>query len=228
MKIFDKFFEKIYDKDIALTGMTEELFAVYVNKLYDNKKNILIVTSNLVESNSLYRSISNYTDNVYLFPMDDFLTSEAMAISPDLMVTRLETMGAISNGSPSIVITNLMGYLRYLPTKKEYLKSVLSLKVNDEISPKELVERLTNIGYLRTTLVTKTGEIGVRGFVIDIFPLGESNPVRLEFFGDTIDSIRYFDGKSQKSLNEIKSIEIYPYTEIMILLLMKKKEILSI
>ena len=206
MKIFDKFFEKIYDKDIALTGMTEELFAVYVNKLYDNKKNILIVTSNLVESNSLYRSISNYTDNVYLFPMDDFLTSEAMAISPDLMVTRLETMGAISNGSPSIVITNLMGYLRYLPTKKEYLKSVLSLKVNDEISPKELVERLTNIGYLRTTLVTKTGEIGVRGFVIDIFPLGESNPVRLEFFGDTIDSIRYFDGKSQKSLNEIKSI----------------------
>lgn len=214
MKIFDNFFEKIYDKDIALTGMTEELFGIYVNKLYDNKKNILIVTSNLVESNSLYRSISNYTDNVYLFPMDDFLTSEAMAISPDLMVTRLETMEAISKGSPSIVITNLMGYLRYLPTKKEYLKSVLSLKVNDEISPKELVERLTNIGYERTTLVTKTGEIGVRGFVIDIFPLGESNPVRLEFFGDTIDSIRYFDGKSQKSLNEIKSIEIYPYTEI--------------
>ena len=214
MKVFDNFFEKIYDKDIALTGMTEELFGIYVNKLYDNKKNILIVTSNLVESNSLYRSISNYTDNVYLFPMDDFLTSEAMAISPDLMVTRLETMEAISKGSPSIVITNLMGYLRYLPTKKEYLKSVLSLKVNDEISPKELVERLTNIGYERTTLVTKTGEIGVRGFVIDIFPLGESNPVRLEFFGDTIDSIRYFDGKSQKSLNEIKSIEIYPYTEI--------------
>ena len=214
MKIFDNFFDEIYDKDIALTGMTEELFSIYVNKLYNNKKNILIVTSNLVESNSLYRSISNYTDNVYLFPMDDFLTSEAMAISPDLMVTRLETLKEISGGKPSIVITNLMGYLRYLPLKKEYLKSTLSLKVNDEISPKELVERLTNIGYLRTTLVTKTGEIGVRGFVIDIFPLGESNPVRLEFFGDTIDSIRYFDGKTQKSLNEIKSIEIYPYTEI--------------
>ena len=214
MKVFDNFFEKIYDKDIALTGMTEELFAVYVNKLYSNNKNVLIVTSNLVESNSLYRSISNYTDNVYLFPMDDFLTSEAMAISPDLMVTRLETMEAISKGKASIVITNLMGYLRYLPTKEEYLKNLLSLKVNDEISPKELVERLTNIGYERTTLVTKTGEIGVRGFVIDIFPLGESNPIRLEFFGDTIDSIRYFDGKTQKSLNEIKNIEIYPYTEI--------------
>ena len=214
MKVFDNFFEKIYDKDIALTGMTEELFAVYVNKLYDSKKNILIVTSNLVESNSLYRSINNYVDNVYLFPMDDFLTSEAMAISPDLMVTRLETMEAISKDSPAIVITNLMGDLRYLPTKKEYLKGCLSLKVNDEISPKELVEKLTNIGYERTTLVTKTGEIGVRGFVIDIFPLGESNPVRLEFFGDTIDSIRYFDGKSQKSLSEINSVDIYPYTEI--------------
>ena len=214
MKIFDNFFEKIYDKDIALTGMTEELFAVYVNKLYDSKKNILIVTSNLVESNSLYRSISNYVDNVYLFPMDDFLTSEAMAISPDLMVTRLETLKEVSSGKASIVITNLMGYLRYLPLKKEYLRSALSLKVNDEISPKELVEKLTNIGYERTTLVTKTGEIGVRGFVIDIFPLGESNPIRLEFFGDTIDSIRYFDGKSQKSLSEINSVDIYPYTEI--------------
>ena len=214
MKVFDNFFEKIYDKDIALTGMTEELFAVYVNKLYDSKKNILIVTSNLVESNSLYRSISNYVDNVYLFPMDDFLTSEAMAISPDLMVTRLETLKEVSSDKPSIVITNLMGYLRYLPLKKEYLKSTLSLKVNDEISPKELVEKLTNIGYERTTLVTKTGEIGVRGFVIDIFPLGESNPIRLEFFGDTIDSIRYFDGKSQKSLSEINSVDIYPYTEI--------------
>ena len=214
MKVFDNFFEIIYDKDIALTGMTEELFAVYVNKLYDSKKNILIVTSNLVESNSLYRSISNYVDNVYMFPMDDFLTSEAMAISPDLMVTRLETLKEVSSDKPSIVITNLMGYLRYLPLKKEYLKSTLSLKVNDEISPKELVEKLTNIGYERTTLVTKTGEIGVRGFVIDIFPLGESNPIRLEFFGDTIDSIRYFDGKSQKSLSEINSVDIYPYTEI--------------
>ena len=214
MKVFDNFFEKIYDKDIALTGMTEELFAVYVNKLYDSKKNILIVTSNLVESNSLYRSISNYVDNVYLFPMDDFLTSEAMAISPDLMVTRLETLKEVSSNKPSIVITNLMGYLRYLPVKKEYLKSTLSLKVNDEISPKELVEKLTNIGYERTTLVTKTGEIGVRGFVIDIFSLGESNPIRLEFFGDTIDSIRYFDGKSQKSLSEVNSVDIYPYTEI--------------
>ena len=214
MKILDNLFDKIYSEDVALTGMTEELFAVYVDKLYDNKKNILIVTSNLVESNSLYRSISNYTDNVYLFPMDDFLTSEAMAISPDLMVTRLETLKEISSDRPSIVITNLMGYLRYLPLKKEYLKGKLSLKVNNEISPKELVEKLINIGYERTTLVTKTGEIGVRGFVIDIFLLGESNPVRLEFFGDTIDSIRYFDGKNQKSLNEIKSIDIYPFTEI--------------
>ena len=124
MKVFDNFFEKIYDKDIALTGMTEELFAVYVNKLYDNKKNTLIVTSNLVESNSLYRSISNYVDNVYLFPMDDFLTSEAMAISPDLMVTRLETLKEVSSGNHFIVITNLMGYLRYLPLKKEYLKQI--------------------------------------------------------------------------------------------------------
>ena len=214
MNIFDTFFDKIYMGEVALTGMTEELFSLYVNKLFNKKRNILIVTSSLVESNNLYKSISNYIDNVYLFPMDDFLTSEAMAISPDLMVTRLETLKAISSNEYSVVITNLMGYLRFLPLRMEYLKAKLYLKINDEINPSDLVNKLINIGYERTSLVTKTGEIGVRGFVIDVFPLGESNPIRLEFFGDTIESIRYFDANTQKSLMSLKEVNIYPFSEI--------------
>ena len=127
MNLFANMFDKIYTENVALTGMTEELFSIYVNKLLENNNSALIVTSSLVEANNLYHSISNYTDSVYLFPMDDFLTSEAMAISPDLMVNRLETLKEISGKDKSIVITNLMGYLRFLPLKEEFLKAKIQL-----------------------------------------------------------------------------------------------------
>ena len=72
-----------------------------------------------------------------------------------------------------------------------------------------MVDNLYEIGYEKETLVTKPGEIGVRGFILDIFPLNEENPIRIEFFGDTVESIRYFDPESQKSLKNIDNIEIY-------------------
>ena len=213
MRLFDNLFDKIYTDDVALTGLTSELFSLYVNEL-NKKRNVLIVTSSLIEANNLYQSISNYTSSVFLFPMDDFLTSEAMAISPDLMITRLETLQSVASVSNAIIITNLMGYLRFLPTKNEYINSILSLTIDDIIEPQKLVEKLFRLGYSRTTLVTKTGEVGVRGFVIDVFPIGEDNPVRIEFFGDQIESIRYFDITTQKSLEKINKISIYPCTEV--------------
>ena len=77
----------------------------------------MLLTNTLYEANTYYDQIKTYIDEVCLFPMDDFLTSVAVAISPDLKVTRLETLELLKNG-PKIVITNLTGYLRYLPSKK--------------------------------------------------------------------------------------------------------------
>lgn len=211
MNVLKELFPQLETKNVALDNMTEELFSIYVKELLEEKQeSILLVTSTLMEANKLLTSISNYTSQVFLFPMDDFLTSEAIAISPDLLITRLETLKEISKGDPLIVITNLMGYLHFLPEKKRYDHSILTLKQDMEITHQELTQKLLSLGYKRETLVTKTGEIGVRGFIIDIFPLGENHPVRLEFFGDTIDSIRYFDEKTQKSSQSIKEIEIYP------------------
>jgi len=205
-----------YKENISLAGMTDELFSVYVNNLYNSDKNIVIVTSTLYEANKLYESISNYTEDVLLFPMDDFLTSEAMAISPDLMINRLEVINSLLRNKKQILVTNLMGYLRYLPSKDTYKKNVIKLKVNIEIDPKKLINDLVNSGYNRETIVTKTGEFGVRGFVVDIFPISFKNPVRIEFFGDEIESIRYFDEETQKSIENIDEIEIYPYTEFLL------------
>ena len=146
-----------------------------------------------------------------------FLTSEALAVSPELMINRLETINKIINSDKNIVITNLMGYLRYLPTRETYEKATLSLKVGDVISPSKLVDRLVSIGYSRDTIVNKTGEFGVRGFIIDVFPIDEDNPIRIEFFDDEIDSIRYFDSETQKSISKADSITIKPFFEFVTL-----------
>ncbi len=212
MNVFDKVLDISYKKGMGITGTTDEFFCALLSKL-NKERNLLLITSSLYEANKLYTTLLSYTNNIYLFPMDDFLTSEAIAISPDLEITRLETLKSTYSKNKKIIITNLMGYLRYLPTRESFSKAMLNLKVGDEISPQNLVQKLCKIGYKKETIVTKTGEIGVRGYIIDIFPLGEENPIRIEFFGDEIESMRYFNPISQKSKSNISKITINPITE---------------
>ena len=217
MKVLSDYFNIDKFNNISLCGMNSESFDIFLNNLSTtSKKNILVVTSSLYEANKIYAGLSNYTDKVALFPMDDFLTSEALAVSPDLLTNRLETLKDISLDKVNIVITNLMGYLRYLPTLNTYKENIINIKQGDEIDPRKLYEKLVSIGYKSEAIVTKTGEVGLRGFVIDFFPLGVDNPCRLEFFGDEIESIRLFDSFTQKSIESIDSITIYPYSEFLI------------
>ena len=205
------------EKTQGLVGLNDEFFSLYINKLFNElKNNVLIVTSSLFEANMLYTFLNSYTKDVLLFPMDDFLTTESIAVSPDLKITRLETINELLNNTKKIVITHLNGYLRYLPTKEKYVDSIIKLKVGEEISRDELVKKLSSLGYDKESIVTKTGELGVRGFVIDVFPVQFEHPLRIEFFGDEIDSIRYFDEDTQKTINNINECCIFPNTEFLI------------
>ena len=216
MDFFNNFISLEYKKDIGITGITDAFFSVYLyNLLKKENKNILVVVNSLTEANTLYSYVNNLCDDVYLFPMDDFLTSEALAISPDLVLNRLDTLNELVSDGKKIVITNLMGYLRFLPTVNTFKEFKLDLKVGDDFAPEKLREKLYKMGYVRDSIVTKTGEMAVRGFVIDVYPLEEEHPVRIEFFGDEIDSIRYFDSETQRSLENIKKIIIKPCIEFM-------------
>ena len=203
--------------NIALKGMNDTSFCLYINQLFNEQnRNILIVTPTLFEANKLLDELNNINKNTLFFPMDDFLTSMAVASSPDLKVTRLETMNSLLEQKNHIIVTHLMGLLRFLPSKNVYQKHILHLKNGNEYNIDKLKEDLINNGYERDTIVSKTGDIAVRGFVIDVFPISCNNPVRIEFFGDEIDSIRYFDTESQKSIENISEIDIYPATEFLV------------
>lgn len=216
MNLFQSLFPTVQTSG-EITGLTQELKMIYLFQLWDLKKrNIVLVTNSLYEANRCYQRLSNYTEQVYFFPMDDFLTSEALAISPELKVTRLETLNQLASGNSGIVVTNLMGLLRFLPSKKIYQDSRIKLHIHDQIDMHYLTEQLLKLGYIREKIVNKTGEIAVRGFVLDLFPLGANHPIRIELWGDEIDSIREFDIDSQLTINEIEEIEITPNTEFLI------------
>lgn len=204
-----------YENGLSVTGLTKELNVFYVLDLFNKRNgNTIVLTNTLYEANTYYDSLKTYTDDVYLFPMDDFLTSVAVAISPDLKIKRLETLNSIRNNNKSIVVTNLMGFLRFLPDKKNITNLEYRLAKDNSIKRDEIINLLEKYGYVKESVVTTTGEYAVRGYIIDLFIIDEEHPIRIEFFGDEIDSIRYFEESTQLSINEIDEIVIKPYTEV--------------
>lgn len=209
----DKIFEFLnYDKNISISGLTNELSVFCVLKKYKSVSgNVLVVTNTIYEANNLYKMLLKYTKNVLIFPMDDFITSVAIAISPEFKATRLDVLN--SKPKHSIIITNLMGYLRYLPSIENYNNSIINLKKGSLYSRDKLVKNLLDLGYNRDSLVTSTGEFAVRGFIVDIFIMGKDAPIRLEFFDDEIESIKEFDYDTQLTTEKLDSITITPFTE---------------
>lgn len=211
--MFDLFKDFKYE---YVSGLNDELKSIYIYNYFNSSdKNVLIVCNSLYEANMMYQSLSNYM-NVLFFPMDDFLTSEALAISPELKVSRIETMNKIISGERCVVVTNLMGYLRYLPSVDVFKKSIIKLESGSDFVISDLVDRLISNGYVRESVVNKTGEIAVRGFVLDIFPINSSNPIRIEFWGDTIDSIKYFNVDTQLTIESTRCISIVPNSEFLV------------
>ena len=204
-----------YKNNDLICGLTEELAVLYYYNYYKKyDKNTLIVTNSLFDANRIFQKLKTYTDEVFLFPMDDFLSSVAIALSPDLKVKRLETLEEIKKNKPKIIVTNLTGYLHFLPSINSRDELQLTLKKGESINRDELMEKLDSFGYKRDSLTTATGEFSLRGYIVDIFPIEMDHPVRIEFFGDEIDSIRFFNENTQLSINEVESISILPVEEV--------------
>ena len=204
--IFSKF---KYDQNCVVNGLTKNLISLYITNYFNNNdKNVLVLTSNLYEANNYYKLIGDFIDDVLFFPMDDFITSMAIAISPDFKMTRLNTLNELRNKDKKhIVITSLMGYLKYLPdiNSDQYFEITPS---PSNISREIILSKLEEYGYKKESIVTSTGEYAVRGYIIDIFPFNYEHPIRIEFFDNTVEKIREFDESTQLSNKAINNVKI--------------------
>ena len=205
-----------YKENFFVNGLTNDLIGLYIlnyKKKFD--EDLIVLTHNLYEANNLYKTLNVLDKDVLFYPTDDFITSIALAQSPDLKIKRLETISILKNRSKNknkIVITSLMGYLKYLPNPKQDIE--FTIADNDKkISREILLQKLEEYGYTRVSLVTSTGEYAVRGFIIDIFPIEAEHPIRIEFFDEDLEQIKTFNENNQLTIKNIKSVKIKRFNE---------------
>lgn len=202
-------------KNESLSGLANELKIQYIKYQYENNDNdTIVLTNSLYEATTIFNNIRTYIDNVLLFPMDDFLTTMALAVSPELKIKRLETLNNIKKEGKKLIVTNLMGYLKFVPNKAVLQKMNIILNKGDKINRESFEEIIDKYGYTKTSIVTSTGEYSLRGYIIDIFPYNYETPIRIELFGNEIENIKIFNGESQRTIKEIDKVEIFPYKEI--------------
>lgn len=181
----------------------------------EENKNILLVTPNLYQAQNVFDQLSNLISNdaVSFYPQDEFITTEMLAMSTEFKYERINTIKKIIEKNRSIIVTNTTGLLKYQLPLKKWEKAIISLEVGSTYHIDELTRKLVSYGYKRELSVEKQGEFNVRGSILDVFPLNYDKPVRVDFFDDEIDTIRFFDSETQRSTIKTDVLVIYPMYE---------------
>ena len=183
----------------------------------DKKAPYLVVTSNLYKAQKVYSNLVSFLskDNVLLFPSDELIRAETIAQSKEMAAQRLYVLNEIINRKNLIIVTNLASATRYLPAPELFKERTFALKKGHHYNLKDIRHKLINDGYALVNKVDQSLQFAIRGDVLDIFSVNLDNPVRIEFFDDEIESIRYFDLAKQTSIKEIEEVTILPATDIL-------------
>ncbi|MFD3448313.1 transcription-repair coupling factor [Microbacteriaceae bacterium 4G12] len=203
-------------KEQLISGMAASSRVLLLAALYKKtKRSQLVVTHNLYQAQRVYEDLSSLVgeNEVWLYPVNELIASEVGVASPELKAQRIEALNYLVHNQPAIIVTPVAGLRRYLPTKELWEKSQIELKVGDEVDLDQMVRILTDMGYERTSMVEKPGNFSIRGGILDIYPLTEEMPIRIEFFDTEVDSIRTFTIDEQRSQGKIDSVSFGPATE---------------
>ena len=190
----------------GLTGVGMVEILASINEY--SKRPILIVTYNEIQAKEILENIKTFTDKGYIFPKKEIVTYDYIAESKDLPYERIEILSKIKEKRNPIIITTIETLMQKLPPKEVLYKNVLHFKIGDICSLDEIKKKLVNLGYVRCDLIEAKGQFSIRGGILDI-SISEKIGVRIEFWGDEIDSIRNFAIVSQRSINTLEKAEIY-------------------
>ncbi len=173
----------------------------------------LILTENDLKAQELCEEYRLYDADVLRYPAKDVIFYNADIHGNMIVKERLKVIKKLLSGEPATVVTSIDGGIDRLRPLSEIKKQIVTLSVGDRIEMDTLLKQLVALGYERQGQVEISGEFAVRGCIIDVFPLTEEAPVRIELFDDEIDTIRVFDVGSQRTVENMEEITIFPATE---------------
>ncbi len=203
------------NSDIPLSSLIEE--AVVISSSYKHRpRSILVVKQNLYQAQRLYERVSSFLsdEECALFACDESLRVEAIATSPEMQAIKVETMASLLERPHQVVITCPSALLRFLPSPSDFKECVIDIHVGKEMDMDTLKERLIKGGYTQTNHVDQPLSFASRGGIVDVYSINYENPIRIEFFDTEIDSIRFFDVVTQKTIKQTDHINIVPASDV--------------
>ncbi len=201
------------EKPLYLWGLTRAVRPLIAETVREKNRFVLLVTYDDARAEKLYQDYKFYDRNVSVYPAKDLLFYYADIHGNATACRRLEIIKRIVTNEPTVIITTIDGLMDKLPDIKYIKDRTITVEVGETLDMEAVKSLLIMLGYENETLVTAPGQFSVRGGIIDIFPLTEECPCRVELFGDEVESIRYFDVESQRSIEEVEKFSIFPATE---------------
>ena len=209
---FQKIQQALKKQSIQVTGCIDAQKAHFIYAAGAAKKK-LIVTYSELRAKELCENYRLFDKNVLFYPAKDLIFYSADVQSNLLVQQRIRVLQKLMEEEEVTIVTTMGGIMDHLLPPEVFQKQVETVESDSEFDMELWKKKLTAMGYERVGQVEGSGQFAVRGGILDIFPLTEENPVRIELWGDEIDSIRSFDVESQRSIENLDSIRIYPACE---------------
>ena len=207
---------------ISVTGLWGSSKALFLWELAKGQRRPVLVLSPtqkeaqaIASDYAFFASRDESPKRCAYFPAYDVLPYDVIEPDPAIIAERLKTLSGVSEGQISLVAAPIKAYMQRLPAPDSLVGegARVSVRRGEEIGHDKFVKRLSVFGYSRVPMVYEPGEFSVRGGILDVFPPGMDMPVRMEFFGDTVESIRAFDMESQRSVSELDEFTVSSASE---------------
>ena len=200
----------VVDSFIGTTFLTLNLF----NKFKDN---ILVYCANNFEVNEMYNSLTTFvkSSDIITIPSDELLRVEYLSESKEMLAQQIYGLYSLLSAKHKIILLAPSSLFKFYPTKELFMNSCLKLRVGETYDFNKLKDQLQNICYSRVQKIDQSLQYAIRGDIVDIYSLNYENPIRIEFFGDEIESIRFFSIANQISYEQVDEVTILPASLIL-------------
>lgn len=198
-------------KNSLITGANAGAFSLLLKQIISKlNEPLILVEENENKAQNLYGELSAILDSeqVQIFSLDATIATQTAVSSPDELSSRIQALSFLLSKKAGIVITTPQGLQYKISNPTDFAQAKRVFIPEKEYELTELNNWLVHSGYQKEALVTKPGEFAIRGDILDIYPLDRENPVRIEFFGDEIDTVKEFNLATQRSTQEIDLVEI--------------------
>ena len=199
---------------VQICGVTDSQKVHVMYQVSEEKAWRLVVTHDDTRARELYDDFSYFEKNTWLYPARDLLFYSSDIHGNLLTRQRMQVFKHLMEDAGGTVVTTVDGLMDHLLPLSMMKERRILVESGEALDIGDMKERLRDLGYERTGQVDGMGQFSIRGGIIDIFPLTEELPVRIELWGDEVDSIRSFDPESQRSITQMDSVLIYPAAEL--------------